>query len=170
MAEETTEGGGAAPAPKRGPPPLVLINTVLVLIALGTLVYTKLLFHRPEISESTELQKKKDELKAPPVVEPRSIVSFDQFVVNIAMTSGKAHYATIAFAVECRDSHIEAIVNAKKALFLDKIISALAHRQMTELNTIQGKLLFKTDLMRDFSALTEPGGITDIYFSNFVLQ
>jgi flagellar basal body-associated protein FliL len=164
-------GGGHGPSKTRDPQTmLVLANTVFVLGALGVLVYTKLLFERPAIVEEAELQKRQDELKAPPTAEDKSIITFEQMIVNTAMTSGKAHYATVAFSVEARDEEIAAGVRHKKAIFVDKVIAALGRRQLSELNTIQGKLLLKTELLREFNALTEPAGIHDVYFSTFILQ
>ncbi len=173
MAEEEKGGaeGGAAPAAPKAKPPLgvllILVNTLLVLAALGMMVYTKLLFKRPVISEETELEKKIDEVKAP---AEKSLVSFDQILVNIAMTSGKTHYATLQFTVECRTQAVASLVEAKKAHLIDKVIASLSKRQITELNTIQGKLLLKTELLREFNALTEPGGVTDMFFPTFILQ
>lgn len=183
MAEEGGEGGGggddhgasgaagAAPKLKLDTQTLLLLaNAILLLAALGMFVYTKLLFHRPVIAEETEIQKKQEELKKPAEPTDRPIIVFEQMIVNIAMTSGKAHYITIAFAVECKDDEIAATVKAKKALFIDQLIALVGKRQLTELNTIQGKLLLKTELMRKFDAIVNPGGITNIYFSNFILQ
>ena len=170
--EDEGEEGGKKKSRKLPDPKLVmvLLNSVLTLGTLGLFVYTKLMWQKPEITEDTEIQKKQEELKSPPPLTEPLLIKFDQLMINIAMTSGKSHYATVAFAVEARDSDVAAIVRTRKALFLDKVIASLGRRQMTELNTIQGKLLLKIELMRDFNGLTMPGGITDLYFSAFILQ
>jgi flagellar basal body-associated protein FliL len=170
-APEATE----APKPKLAPQALLVLgNTLLVLAAAGAVAYFKLMYKKPVIEEHAELEKKQEELKKTPEPSERPLVSFDQLSVNIAMTSGKQHYATIAFAVECRDEAAAAVVNAKKAAFTDKVIAALAKRQMTELSTIQGRLLLKSELIRAYNELTAtataPGAVTDMYFSTFILQ
>ena len=173
MAAEEAGAEGAAEAPKKKLSPqliLVLGNTVLMLAALGVMAYTKLLYKKPTIEEPAELEKKQEELKKAPEASERPLISFDQFSVNIAMTSGKQHYATLAFAVEARDDEAAAIVKAKKDIVTDKVIAALAKRQMTELSTIQGRLLLKSELIRAFNEMTSPGAVTDMYFSAFVLQ
>lgn len=176
MAEETSGGEGGAP---EGAKPSILKDTqtliilgssLVTLIALGATVYTKMLWKKPSIVEEKELQKKEEELKTPPEVGQKFIVSFDQMMINIAMTSGKAHYATIAFSVECRDSSVAAQVKAKSAIFTDKMIAALSKKQLTELNTIQGKLLLKSALLREYNELIGPTTILDVYFSTFILQ
>lgn len=172
-AEEAEAGaeGGEAPKKKLDTQTLLVLgNTVLVLAALGTLAYTKLLYQRPVIDEPTELAKKQEELKTAPEPTERPLVTFDQMTVNIAMTSGKTHYATVAIAVECRDSEAMAKINAKKAELTDKVIAALGKKQITEINTIQGKLMLKSELIRRFNEVTAPGAVTDLYFSAFILQ
>lgn len=172
-AEEAGAEGGAPEAPKRKldtQSKLVLLNTLFVLAALGTLAYTKLLYKKPVIEEHVELEKKQEEAKAAPEPTERPLVKFDQMTINIAMTSGKAHYATVAFAIECRDDAACANATEKKAILTDKLIAALGRRQLTELNTIQGKLLLKSELVRRFNEILSPGAVTDLYFSNFILQ
>ncbi|MEW6057098.1 MAG: flagellar basal body-associated FliL family protein [Bdellovibrionota bacterium] len=166
-------GGGEAPKPRAKPSLqmiILLANMALGLAALGVFAYTKLLYQKPAITEQAELQKKEEEAKASSAPEGPVMVDFDQLVVNIAMTSGKAHYATLVFALECRDQEIASQVKTKKALFIDKVISSLAKRQVTELNTIQGKLLLKTELLREFNSISTPGGINNLYFSTFIVQ
>lgn len=170
--EEGAEGGEAKPARKLPDTQtlLVLINTLLVIAALGALVYTKLIYQKPAIVEETEIKRKLEESKKPPEFIERPVITFDQMTINIAMTSGKAHYATLALALECRDQDAGALVKAKKAVITDKLIASLGHRQVTELNTIQGKLLLKTELMREFNALIQSDAITDVFFPAFVVQ
>lgn len=176
-AETAEEGSEGAEKPKRKielQTLVLLLNGVLMLAALGVVVYTKMLFERPPILEHTELEKKKEEVKnAEPKARP--MVSFDPITVNIAMTSGKAHYANLSFSVECRDEAICTSINSKKALFLDQMIASLGKRQITELNTVQGRLLLKAELLREFNRImeetsSESGAVIDIYFSNLVLQ
>ncbi len=170
---EGNEGGGPAKPKFKLPDTqtlLVLVNSLLVLTALGAMVYTKLIYKRPVVVEETEMKAAAEAVKKPSPPLEHATIAFDQVIVNIAMTSGKAHYATVAFAVECRDAEVANIVKVKKAIFTDRLIAALGHRQLTELNTIQGKLMLKTELMREFNALAPVGGITDMFFSNFILQ
>jgi len=149
---------------------IILVNGVLILVTLAVFAYTKLMFQRPVIAEETEIQRRQEELKTPPKPAENPLISFDQMTVNIAMTSGKSHYATIAFTLEARDQEAVDMVNAKRTLILDKIIATLGKRQVTELNTIQGKLLLKSELLRQFNEMTKPGAVSDMYFSNFILQ
>ena len=176
MAEEKgdqlEEAAEEAASPKRSPQLLLLLaNVVLTLAAVGTLVYTKILYQRPSIEEATEVKKKKDELKTPPSVSERPLLTFDPVTVNIATTSGKSHYATLAMSLECRDDETAAKVRAKKVQLIDEMIRRISKRQVTELSTIQGKFILKSELLRAFNEIMEDqNAIVDIYFPNFLLQ
>lgn len=154
---------------------LPLLNTALVLAAAGTLTYTKLLYKKPVISEYDELAKQKEELKKPEKPIEKSLVNFEQMTINIAPTSGKAHFATIKFSIEVRDADASKAATLLKDAMTDKLIASLAKKQLSELNTIQGKLLLKAELLREFNALLSAAaqisaGVTDVYFSAFILQ
>ncbi|MBI3543495.1 MAG: flagellar basal body-associated FliL family protein [Deltaproteobacteria bacterium] len=149
---------------------LVVGNSLLVLTALATMVYTKLIYQRPPMNEETEIERQVEESKKPIEPTDHPLVTFDQMTVNIAMTSGKAHFATVTLALECRDGEAASLVGAKRAAITDKLIASLGKRQLTELNTIQGKLLLKTELLREFNTLTAAGSVTDLFFPTFVLQ
>lgn len=171
-AEEKAESAVAeSPKPKMSLQTLLVLgNAVLMLAVLGLVAYTKLGYQRPVITEPEELAKKQEEIKAAPEPTERPLVSFDQLSVNIAMTSGKQHYATVAFSVECRDDKAAAAITEKKAEITDKVIAILGKRQMMELRSIQGRLLFKSELLRAFNQIVEAGAATDLYFSAFILQ
>lgn len=154
---------------------LVLANTLGVIAALGTFVYTKVLYEKPPIIETDELEKKKEELKTPAIPQEKEIVKFDQIqMINIAMSEGKSHFATVHISVECRDSSIAGLIQAKKTILIDKFISLIGKKHFRELNSIQGKLIFKNELIREFTVLLGPevgaAPITDLFFSDFILK
>lgn len=168
------DAGGAPPSGPKSKPNLqtilVLANTVLVLVAVGATVYTKLLYERPAIVEEVELQKKVEEIKEPEAPPERGVVKFDNMMINLLPTKGVTYYVSMTFAVETRDAEATSIVKAKKALFVDKVINLLGKRQATDLNTIQGKLMLKTELIREFNTIAPPGGIVDFYFTDFTVS
>lgn len=183
MAEEKNDAASESAASTPGPSKmsalknphtlLMLLNTLFVLLALGTVVKIKLLFERPAISEKAELEKQIQavEANASHNDQERMIYKLDSATVNIAMTNGKAHYVTLEMAIECKNAQVHAKITAKKDQIMDRLLNTLGKRQMTELSTVQGKLLLKNELQREFDAVIEEvGGIYDIYFSTFTLQ
>ncbi len=181
MAEEkegATEGE-AAPKPKKKLDTgilLGLVNSLLVLGVLGVAVYTKLIFKKKEIKESVEMEKIIEEDKAPEKVQNEKVlVNFDQMTVNIATDDGKPHYLTVLVALEANGAEAAAAAKQLKAVMTDKIISAVGKKKMNELSAMQGKLILKTELIREFNKIMKDAanielGVTDIFFSEFMIQ
>ncbi len=184
MAKEPTEEGAGDEktehAPKRSLPPgllLAIANTLLILGALGTTIYTKMLYKKPTIDESVEMKKIKATAAAKDEEETdeKPILSFELQTVNIAPTASRPHYVTISYAIELRNSEAESAATQMKAVLSDIVIKNLSKLEMSELNTVQGKLLFKTQLVREFNSKLKEvskieASVNDLYFSNFVIQ
>lgn len=174
--EAAPEGGedaaaGAAPKKKLDMQFLLVVaNATLMVLALVAVVYVKLLYHPPSLRETTELTKDAASIAKPQQPSPDIIVSFPEMTVNIATTSGKAHYATVAISLKCLDQRAATLARAQKAILLDRVVFALGKREITELNTVQGRMLLKTELLRDFNDILPGGSILDIYFPTFIMQ
>ena len=141
---------------------IALINTIAVLATGGILVYTKLLFKRPPITEAQErarLEKQKEKkLKDAKKAEP-GMVTFDPITVNIRSTPGKVrttesgdvegklHYATIGFALELKDKNKTSLIEELRPMFMDKLMSMLGRKSYTDLITVQGRFLVRTQIM-----------------------
>ena len=161
-------GGEAGPKPSKLPLLLGLINTVAVLAAVGALVYTRVLFKRPPITEASE-RARIEAMKAakPPKVMTPGEVVFDQTTVNIASSpeapkpaetagpgssapaqlGGKLHYATVSFTLEIRDADAKADIEALKPLITDQFLTLMGKKQFHELTSVQGRYVLKTQII-----------------------
>jgi flagellar basal body-associated protein FliL len=166
--------GAAAGAVEAGPKPsklpllLGLINTVAVLAAVGALVYTRVLFKRPPITEASE----RAHIEAMKVAKPPKAmvpgeITFDQTTINIATSpadpkpaetagpgssnpaqlGGKMHYATVAFTLQIRDADAKADVEALKPLITDQLLTLMGKKQFHELTSVQGRYVLKTQIV-----------------------
>ena len=185
MAEEKpaegAEGEKAAPKPKRNLPPgllLAVVNSLVILGALGATVYTKMIYKKPTIDEAAEMQKIKNvaaEKEEEEIDTEKPVLTFEQQTINIKPTQGKPHFVTIAYAVELKNADAESAATQMKAALSDIVIKNLAKLEFSDLNTVQGKLLFKTQLVREFNEKLKEvskieASVNDVYLSNFVIQ
>jgi flagellar basal body-associated protein FliL len=180
MAEEKEESTEKEVKPKK---PLNLSFLLLILNTIGTLIlggvvyYTKFIYKKPVITESQELEKLKAQIKKYNVPENKQVIVFEQQTINLATSYGTPHYITISIGVECRDEQVAANLNALKPIFNDRLIKILGQKSVDELNTVQGKLILKTDLLNAFNELIHKYAkespevpITEIYFNTYILQ
>jgi flagellar basal body-associated protein FliL len=149
-----------APGPSKAPMLVALVNTVMVLAALGTLLYTQILFKRPPITEEAERARLEKKFASPGPEPEAGFVVFDPVTVNIATNTpasnnpgnsppgeGKSHYATIGFSLELRDMSFKTEVETVKPLIMDKFVSLLGRRQFHELSNVQGRYILRSQLI-----------------------
>jgi flagellar FliL protein len=171
---------------------LTLVNTVVILAAAGLMVYTRLLFQRPAITEDNERIKLSELLSRPKGPAAAAHVDFEQMTANIAPTPsqpqpanghpnqimGKLHYATIAFSLEIRDGDRKDEIEKIRPLILDKLLSILGHKTFQELNNVQGRYVLRNQIIDAVNQLLEKanpasakkGLVSNLYFSQFQVQ
>lgn len=164
---------------------LPLINTVLVLAALGTAVYVKMVFKRPAITETQERKKLEAQQKEQTLhASDKGMIIIKPFTVNIASTpreplpgqtpdkaiEGKLHYATVKMVLAIKDINQQPRFDEIQAVFMDQILELLGKKSFAELTTVQGRYLIKSDIIEIANSLLKEKLITDIFFDQFVVQ
>lgn len=191
---EKPAGGGAS----KGPMLIALVNTVVILSAIGMLTYTRLLFKRTPITEEGERQrlaKIKEEPKPP--TTPGMLV-FDPMTANIeaapvpirtadgtsTQLQGKLHYVYMGFTLEIKDSNRKDELENLRPVILDKLLGLLGRKKFHELSTVQGRYVLRTQMIdmindlftrkpasKDLSEKVERELVaTNVFFTNFTVQ
>ncbi|MBC7691077.1 MAG: flagellar basal body-associated FliL family protein [Methylotenera sp.] len=184
----------AAPSQSGGsklPLILALVNTVVVLAGLGTLVYTRVLYKKPPITEdgAREELEKKLAASAKKAKAVKALIKFEPMTVNIKATQSSApqaagappapskmHYVNVGFFLEIRDSDDESLIADIKPKFLDKLLQTLGNMNYEELTTVQGRYILRTKIVNLINQLANAGQknadpvATQVYFTDFVVQ
>jgi flagellar FliL protein len=178
MSEKKEEA--AAPAAPKAKPPLMLIlllvNAVAALGAVGMLVYGKLLFKRPAITEGGETERLKKKFEKPKADGPPGTLAFTPVTINLAPpeagTGGenKIHYATLAFAISTIDAAAAQKLESVRPLLQDRMISMVSKRSYQDLTSVQGRYLLRTQLREAANQIAKEALATDVYFTEFVVQ
>lgn len=161
--------GGAAPKAKLSLDFLVvLLNTVALAGAGGMLVYTKVLFKRPPITEEVErdrLMTLHEKARAPAMP---GMVSFDSFTANIEPSParpgevdaasglqirGRLHYATLSFSLELRDSGRADEIEELRPRIMDAILGIMGRKNFNELSSAQGRYMLRTQIVETVNRL-----------------
>lgn len=191
MANEALPGSPDA-APKAPFPVIQLVHTLVLLGALGLLVYTKHYFKRPPITEATERERLVEMHSAPEKPTEPGILNFDTMTMNISgnpsqpkpadgtsrQIEGKLHYVTVGFTIEIRDKEQTDLINSFRPFLLDKVIHIFGKKKFHELNHVQGRYVLRTELIdtlnQSIATLTKKpskeGVITNLYFNQFLVQ
>jgi flagellar FliL protein len=145
-----------------------LIAANLVVMFLGSyLVYSSTIGYKTPISSDEQLQKELKEfrrsLKTEAVVYtmdtfntnlngiPRRLI---RLTVNLEMLDEEGFEEVIALGAEARDSVIQ-LINSKR---------------LSDIETVQGKLHLKNQIISQVNSFLERGVVQNVYFSDFAVQ
>lgn len=191
MAEEKAAAPatpGAAAGPSKLPTLIAIVNTAVVVGAMAFVLYTRLLYKRPAITEEKERERIAT-TKASPKPDLSGSIAFESITVNIEpipagikadpgnpmKLQGKLHYATVAFSIDVRDMGQKTQIETVKPIFMDRLLSLMGKKTFMELTTVQGRYLLRTQLLDIANELLpQPDGslplVSDLYFTQFVVQ
>jgi flagellar FliL protein len=179
------EGEKPAAAPPRPKAPLILaiVNLLALLGALGTFVYTKMVYQRPAITERGERHRLKAEAGQQEMPHVPGFVHFDKFTVNIRPTpaipqpsetpsqiKGKQHYATLGFSLQIRDQTEGAQIESIRPLVMDELLTLLGKKAYEDLSTVQGRFLLRSQILEIVNRLLKEPIVTNVFFNEFIVQ
>ncbi|NDF13898.1 hypothetical protein EB061_01055 [bacterium] len=156
---------------------LGLLNTVAIAAVLGLFVYTKLIFKRPPITESKERAKIAQKAEAPAAVDRSKtvMVPLDPVTVNLDTYAGadgkpKTHIVSMNLALEIVNEKARERVDSSKPAILDRIIQNLGKRKFEELNQVQGRYVFKSQVIDDANEYLKSPVVVEVFMTDFLLQ
>lgn len=180
MSEKKEEGSAAAPAaPKAKKPPLIAILLLINSLAAAGAVFMllqKMNYKRPPITEAAESEKLRKKLKKPKPVGPPGSLAFQPVTINLAASEAgsggdnKVHYATLAFAISTIDAGAASKLETIRPLLQDKMISMVGKRDYQDLTSVQGRYMLRTQLRELANQLAKEALVTEVYFTEFVVQ
>lgn len=156
---------------------LGLVNTIAVAAVLGLFVYTKMVYKRPPITEGQERKRLTTAAHKTEVVhdQKKGIVALDPITANLdpytdAAGKQKMHYISLALSVEIRSEKEIAKFNEIKPIVQDQILQQLGKRKFEDLNQVQGRYLFRSTIIDATNNYLKEPLVTEVYFTDFLLQ
>lgn len=102
-------------------------------------------------------------------VEKKNIYSLKTFVVNLADPGGK-RYLRVGMVLELSESRVADEIKENLPQVSDKILMILPSKTFDDIRNFEGKTALKNEIIDGLNSLLEKGGITNIYFQEFVVQ
>lgn len=200
---ETPENAAPAKAEARAPSggskvPLIIVGVnTLTILALGAVVlYTRILYKRPKITETSERDRLKKRKAVETVTYAPGLIEFKPVTVNIQATpadpkpadgtarqiDGKLHYVTLGFALEIRDIGRKEAIESIRSIIMDQVLALLGRKDFHQLATVQGRYQLRTQIIDSANQLVRQaegdesrGGafdafVTNVFFTQFIVQ
>lgn len=114
-------------------------------------------------AESSEQEESDSEPKIGP------IHPLDTFIVNLADEGGNRYLRT-TLKLELADDRSVDFVQKRLPLIRDSILMTLPTKRYEDINTVEGKMMLRDELIRKLNVIMVPGSISNIYFTEFVVQ
>lgn len=156
---------------------LGLVNTLVIAGVLGLFVYTKMIYKRPPITESQERQRLSKNQHKEEVVRnlKKGLVPLDPITANLDPFTDvdgkqKTHYISLSMTVEIRDENEMHKFLEIKPIIMDQILEQLGKRKFEDLNQVQGRYLFRSLIIDATNAFLKEPVITEVYFTDFLIQ
>lgn len=154
-----------------------LVNTLVIAAVLGLFVYTRVIYKRPPITETKERKRLTSNEHVTTVVhgQKKGLVSLDPLVANLDPFTDsdgkqKIHYVSVSLTIEIRDVKEVPKFEEIKPIVLDQIIQQLAKKKFEDLNQVQGRYLFRSQIIDATNAYFKEPIVTEVYFTDFLLQ
>jgi flagellar FliL protein len=93
----------------------------------------------------------------------------DPFIVNLSGDGGR-NYLKLEITLEFDKEVVQVEVENKMPMIKDSILLLLATKSFESIQTAEGKLMLKNEIITRLNRFLSTGVIQNLYFTNFVVQ
>lgn len=97
------------------------------------------------------------------------IHSLNTFVVNLADSGGK-RFLRVKMSLELRDQKTAEQVKKQLPRIQDKILTILSTKKFQDISTVKGKSDLRAEIAATIDTLFSKGAVTNVYFTEFVIE
>lgn len=172
MAEE--KDTQTEPVKKKSKIGLILVVFILLLVLAGGGGAAYFMFLKPKAADaagsSNETTQTERPAPAAASAEIGALYPFEPFVVNLADPGG-SRYLRVALQLELSAvKGLKEEIDRRQPQIRDAIITILSSKKYEEINSAQGKMIMKQQIMRSINSLLNTGQIANVYMTDFVIQ
>jgi len=97
------------------------------------------------------------------------IYAINPFVINLAGSGGK-RFLRVKMDLELKNQTIFEQVHAQLPRVKDKLLTILSSKTFQDINTVEGKSDLRTEIAATIDTLFSKGAVTNVYFTEFVVE
>ncbi|SPD74017.1 Flagellar protein FliL [uncultured Desulfobacterium sp.] len=150
---------------KNKPMLLIIIISVAFLFLMGGGFY--FLWHKVT-PEEPKTEQKKDEVKEEKD-EVKPMYALTPFIVNLA-DQDVTRYMRITMELELAGEETTAEVEKRLPQIRDAILTIIPSKTAKDISSVEGKTALRDEIIQRLNSFIKKGKITNIYFTEFVIQ
>lgn len=145
---------------------LVLTNVVAMVGGGASIYWMKVIEKRPTITEISERQARAEgqEIR----IDTPVLFTFEPFTINLDGRPRKLVRTTIQLEMLSEEGYEEAV--DKTPMERDQIVRILNGKTLEDIETVQGKLFLKDQIITAMNQILHKGMVKDVYFNEFLVQ
>jgi len=164
--DETQLEEAVAEKAKKGLP----IKLILAAVGLVVLLLAGLLVLKSDILKgSSEGGKEAKEKEKTATVDIGPIYPLETFIVNLADPRGKK-YLKAKLELELNEPTAVQEIDQRLPQFRDTILTVLSSKSFEDIRELEGKYHLRVEIMTMLNQFLQSGEITNIYFTEFIVQ
>ncbi len=124
--------------------------------------------NRPASAQSEEVSEDMaEEEKATDKIGP--MFALDTFIVNLADKEGK-RYLRVTMNLELKNDDLTDKLKKQLPRIRDSILMVLPANKQEDITTVEGKIALREEVMTELNSFLGEGSITNLYYTEFVIQ
>ena len=176
--EEKQEKKEQSPAGKKKFPVMIIVIVLAVVLVLGGAAAGYFMFIGPKAKasgkEGAVKEVKHEQTKERGSGEGEGGASglmkqLDPFIVNLADAQGQ-RYLKAVMQVEVDNPSVEVEIQGKLPQIRDEILMILSNKTFDDVSTTSGKHMVKREIAAAVNKYLTTGQVTQVYFTEFVVQ
>ena len=151
---------------------IIAIIFFTIVIGVGTaffVLWGKISNSNPESVASPKTTTEPSTQRVDQPVPKKNIYPLKTFVVNLADPGGK-RYLRVGMVLELSESRVAGEIKEHLPQMRDKILMILPSKTFNDVRNLEGKTALKNEIMDGLNSFLQNGGITNLYFQEFVVQ
>ena len=168
IAEETENAGKSGAGASKTVLIIIIAGFVLFMAMAGAGFY--ILWQKMPGSPANSVTTSKSVTeKEPPTKGLGPIYSINPFIMNLAGSGGK-RFLRVKMDLELKDQIIFEQVRAQLPRVKDKLLTILSSKKFGDINTVEGKSNLRAEIAARIDTLFSKGAVTNVYFTEFVIE
>jgi flagellar FliL protein len=148
---------------------IIIIACFVLFMAMAGAGFYILWQKMPGSSANSVMTSESATEKAPPSKGLGPIYSINPFVINLAGSGGK-RFLRVKMDLELKDQTTFEQVHAQLPRVKDTLLTILSAKKFQDINTVEGKSALRTEIAAMMDTLFSKGSVTNVYFTEFVVE
>ncbi len=149
----------------------IIIPAIFVSVvgAVSFVVWNKTSFFSPQAEKESESESESEKAPENDSETIKPVYSLDTFIVNLADRGGR-RFLRVTMDLELKDKSLAGEIDKRLSQIRDSILMIIPTKRFEDINSVEGKIALRDEIMTKLNSFLKEESITNIYFVEFVIQ